>query len=734
MKRFSLSQKTFLAVFLILLPISLSFLYVYNANKKYLKSNILDEINALAEAYEGQVYQFLEMAKRRAQDFASDGLIRAGLEKNIVGKKPAVFTLNKHLSKNKLPLDKTIRAIHVISLDSRILASTNPPDIGKDVSHEDFFIKGKETPMVTESDAKQTGVPGLIVSAPVISKDTKRTIGFIANFICLSELNKLLTGEFNKELGAISSVISKRHKTIEVYLVNKDKRMLTESRFINDAVLKQLVDTRPVQEFIKSNKEITGFYYDYRGVEVAGASMCFPSTNWVLIVEIDKDEALTPLKVIRRSAFILGIIVIGLIGVLFALFLRNVVKPLSRITSAVKNVAAGVYDIDISVQTSDEIGTLGKAFNTMAAEIKDRTLAIREREERLQAILDNSTAVIYVKDTRGRYILLNRWFNSLFNLNRDSVIGKTDYDRFPKEIADTFRANDLKVLEAKTPMEFDEVVPQKDGLHTYISSKFPLFDTTGVPYAICGISTDITERKRMEEELKRHTRELKKSNKELQHFAYIASHDLQEPLRMISSYLQLIETRYKGRLDADADEFIAYAVDGANRLQNMINGILAYSRVETHGKSFEPADCEVVLEHALANLKIAIEESNAVITHDSLPTVMADDSQLVSVFQNLIGNAIKFHGTELPRIYISAKREENEWVFSVRDNGIGINPKHTDRLFTIFRRFHGRKYPGVGIGLSVCKRIVEHHNGRIWVESETGKGSTFYFTIPVHAS
>ncbi|KXK29993.1 MAG: two-component sensor kinase [Candidatus Brocadia sinica] len=240
----------------------------------------------------------------------------------------------------------------------------------------------------------------------------------------------------------------------------------------------------------------------------------------------------------------------------------------------------------------------------------------------------------------------------------------------------------------------------------------------------------INEHKRAEKELKHYSAELKRSNEELQHFAYVASHDLQEPLRMISSYLQLIKRRYKGNLDADADEFIHYAVDGANRLQKMINGLLEYSRVDTHGKSFELADCEVVLQQALTNLKVVIEERIATITHDPLPTVMADSSQLLLVFQNLITNAIKFRGNEPPRIHISAQLRENEWIFSVHDNGIGIEPEYYERLFVIFRRLHSREYPGVGLGLSICKKVVKRHGGRIWLESEPRKGSTFYFTIP----
>ena len=251
------------------------------------------------------------------------------------------------------------------------------------------------------------------------------------------------------------------------------------------------------------------------------------------------------------------------------------------------------------------------------------------------------------------------------------------------------------------------------------------------------LKSEMAERRRVEEALRERSEDLERSNKELEQFAYVASHDLQEPLRMVSSYTQLLARRYQDKLDADANDFINFAVDGANRMQRLINDLLAYSRVGTRGKPFETTYCEVVIDQALDNLRLAIEKSGAVITHDPLPTVMADDAQLAQLFQNLIGNAIKFHGDQPPRIHVSAQKtsevsETSEvWQFSVRDNGIGIDPQYYERIFVIFQRLHGKEeYPGTGIGLAVCKRIVERHGGRIWVESEPGEGSTFYFTIP----
>ncbi|MEK7297689.1 MAG: ATP-binding protein, partial [Planctomycetota bacterium] len=243
---------------------------------------------------------------------------------------------------------------------------------------------------------------------------------------------------------------------------------------------------------------------------------------------------------------------------------------------------------------------------------------------------------------------------------------------------------------------------------------------------------EIEGRKKVQERLKHLIKELERSNAELQQFAYVASHDLQEPLRMVSSYTQLLRRRYKGKLDADADEFIAFAVDGAARMQMLINDLLEYSRVSTKGKEFEKVNCLNIFDHAISNLRIAIEECGAVITHDEFPTVMADTLQFTQLFQNLLGNAIKFRGKEPPRIHISVAQKEGEWLFSIRDNGIGIDPQYVDRIFVIFQRLHSKEeYPGSGIGLAICKKIVERHGGLIWVESEPGKGATFHFTIPM---
>ena len=245
------------------------------------------------------------------------------------------------------------------------------------------------------------------------------------------------------------------------------------------------------------------------------------------------------------------------------------------------------------------------------------------------------------------------------------------------------------------------------------------------------LQLDIAQRQRAEEQFILQAKELARSNAELEQFASVASHDLQEPLRVVISYLQLLSQNYHGRLDTDADEFIAYAVDGAQRMQQLIVDLLAYSRAGTRGTELVPADCEQVLAQVLVDLHMAMAESGAVVTHDPLPTVPADATQLGQVWQNLISNALKFCSMQPPRVHVAAEQQEKEWTFLVRDNGIGLDPTYAGRIFGLFQRLHTRtEYPGTGMGLAICKKIVERHGGRIWVESEPGHGATFFFTLP----
>jgi PAS domain S-box-containing protein len=397
------------------------------------------------------------------------------------------------------------------------------------------------------------------------------------------------------------------------------------------------------------------------------------------------------------------------------------------------------------------------------AERKRTEEMLRETRDYLDNLLGYANAPIIVWDPKFRITRFNHAFERVTGYIADEVIGQELAFLFPEASRDESLSKIALTLSGEYWQSVEIPIRRKDGeVRLALWNSANIHAADGVTLlATIAQGQDFTERKRAEEALKKLTEELTRSNKELEQFAYVASHDLQEPLRTVASYTQLIARRYRGRLDADADEFIAFAVDGVNRMQQLINDLLAYSRVSTRGKSFEPTNIETILDQALFNLRARIQESQAAVTHDPLPTVSADAAQMVQLFQNLIGNAIKFRRPgEPPRVHISARKVTNdpstdsgqaqrrvtekessdtrhpspvthrEWLFSVCDNGIGIEPQYHERIFVIFQRLHTRsEHPGTGIGLAICKRIVERHGGRIWVESELGKGATFYFIL-----
>jgi PAS domain S-box-containing protein len=377
------------------------------------------------------------------------------------------------------------------------------------------------------------------------------------------------------------------------------------------------------------------------------------------------------------------------------------------------------------------------ANDDLQREVAEREIAeanLQERETLLSGLFEHSPDALVVVDTGGCIERVNGQMETVFGYSRGELYGK------PVETLLPARFRESHVGHREEYVSDPHTRPMGAGLELYgkrkDGSEFPV-DIMLSPLkrgevdVVIAVVRDITRRKQAEKALANFAAELERSNAALQQFAYVASHDLKEPLRVVTSYLQLLERGYKDRLDAEAGDYIARSVAGSKRMQTLIDDLLAYSRVVTQPKKLQPLDSAIAVKQALANLETAIKESGAVIQTGDLPTVPADVTLLTQLFQNLIGNAVKFRGSDNVEVRVNAERRDGQWQFSVRDNGIGIDPQYNERIFGIFQRLHTRQeYPGTGIGLAICKRIVEGHGGRIWVESEPGKGATFFFTVP----
>jgi len=392
----------------------------------------------------------------------------------------------------------------------------------------------------------------------------------------------------------------------------------------------------------------------------------------------------------------------------------------------------------------DADGTYRGALG-MLTDITDRKR--RENElfasrQMLRLVLDNIPQRVFWKDRQMLYLGCNRVFAADTGLvDPEAIVGKSDFELSWREFAPLYRADDAQVMETDAAkVNFEEPLVVHGGGRRWLrTSKVPLHGVDGSVIGMLGMYEDITEHKEAEEALRAahaaldaKAEELARSNRDLEQFAYIASHDLQEPLRTVKAYLELIAERYGDRLDQDGKEFLGYAVDGAQRMRGMIQALLAYSRVGSRGGAAEPVAADAALDAALAALALAIEDSGAEIVREPLPTVLADAGQLTALFQNLLANGMKFgRPGVVPRVRVRAVATDGAWQFAVTDNGIGIPAESRDRLFGLFQRVNpAAAHPGSGIGLAICKRIVERHGGRIWVESTPGEGSTFYFTLP----
>jgi PAS domain S-box-containing protein len=486
-------------------------------------------------------------------------------------------------------------------------------------------------------------------------------------------------------------------RTAETLLVRRegnDVIYLNELRHIKNSAL--LLRSPISRKDLPAARAVLGYEgvmegYDYRGKAVLAFIKKIPDSPWFMVAKVDREEIYAP---IRTAAFIITLVISLMI------------------------IGSGSF--------------MGMWYRGRQAGMFRRQLMLEQERsilaDRVSLLAKHANDVIFLLDQDWRILEANDRAIEIYGYSLEELQRMHLYDLRTAETKADFDQQ-VEPIESQGDAIVETIHRRKDGTALHVESSARLVKIGGETY-IMDIIRDITGRKKAEEEVLKVMADLERSNKELEQFAYVASHDLQEPLRMVSSFTQLLAKRYQDKLDQDARDYIDFAVKGSNRMQRMIQDLLNYSRVVTRGRAPAPTDMDNVLDETLANLHMAISESGASVTHDALPVVMADHSQLVQVFQNLIGNSIKFRRDDPLRIHVSAGKIGDEWVFSVKDNGMGIEPLYFERIFVLFERLHaGETYRGTGIGLALCKRIIQRLGGRIWVESEPNRGSTFYFTL-----
>ena len=395
---------------------------------------------------------------------------------------------------------------------------------------------------------------------------------------------------------------------------------------------------------------------------------------------------------------------------------------------------------DITKRKKSELA-LKDIKHNLELKVKERTKELKSANEYNRSLIEASLDPLVTIGQDGKITDVNNSTERFTGFTRDELIGTdfSDYFTVPKKAREGYQ----KVFKEGFVLDYPLEIKNKNGHKTSVIYNASVYKNEfNEVKGVFAAARDITKMKKAEEKLKRYqdtlekkvkdrTKALEQSNRELEEFAYVASHDLKEPLRMISSFLQLLEQRYKDQLDQNANEFIGFAVEGAQRMDMMINDLLEYSRIGNQEREFEYLRSEKLLKTVLINLKSTIEDNNAIITHDQLPLIFANEQMMIQLFQNLLSNSIKYHGEKSPKIHISADNVDDEYIFKINDNGIGMDQNHLGQIFTIFKRLHTREeYEGTGIGLAIAQKIVQKHRGKIWAESEPGKGTTFYFTIP----
>jgi PAS domain S-box-containing protein len=572
-------------------------------------------------------------------------------------------------------------------------------------------VKGKTEPFVQNlyySIALQS--IAMTASSPLKTRQGE-LVGVLVGRLNLDEMNEII----NRRTG--------RHQTDDAYLVNNASLFVTQPRFLkNPAVLQRTIQTSAVDKCLKQqNGAIEA--NDYRDVPAFVAYRWLPDRSLCLVVKMDQTEAYQPIRTFGGTIAAISALALLAAAALAYALARSLTRPILALQDGAARFGRGELDVKLDDSAGDELGQLAAEFNRMAEALTEQQTHLRRRAEQF---FNLSPDLLCTISSMSRMQDLNPAWETTLGYASEELKGRL-LSNFVHPDDWAMTQSVLRRITKEGSGRFENRCRHKMGHYRWLAWVVVTSSQDKLLYAA---ARDITERRLAEERMRQQTDELERSNRELQEFAYVASHDLQEPLQMVSKHVQLLSRRYRGRLEQDGDEFIDFALEGTNRLKSLISDLLTYSKVGASGRAMSPIEMEKIFARVMETYQPIIEDCRGSITHDALPVVLADDEQMVQLLQHLIDNSIKFRSKEPPRIHIGARQMSERWLFFVRDNGIGIDPQYTDRVFVIFQRLHSRDdYPGTGIGLAICRKIIERHGGHIWVDSEPGKGATFYFTL-----
>lgn len=719
-------------LFIITLSILLTSYVEYRIASKAIENQILEDLILVADSMEGYVLEFLEGAKKRVVDFASDGFIRDSAKNIIAGEEDISNDLNKHLVLNKKSLDPSIFGINIIDLNGTVIGSTDEKELGLDYYAKDYFLKtieleyGNTYSKDVSSNYENFGVqePYLLVTAPLTDKETHELLGIIVNYVNLDLLDKILLGERQLQLGAVSGTRGRR-ETLEIYLVNKDKIMITQSRFIKDASLRQRVDTLPVRK-CEMLEEISGMYLDYRDIPIVGASMCLRN-GWTLLAEIDEAEAFQVLVDLRNNVIYMTMIFL-LLSVIYAIFIaRKIVSPIELLSEGARIISKGDLSYKVKITSKDEIGQLAKAFNDMVGKLKSSHENISREKEKFETLLKSIGDGVITIDRNWNITLINKATSDISGWTEKEVIGRPfrgifEFIREQDRKENITFIEDAMVRKKVGFMKDKTILVRKDGEEIPVGdSAAPIFDNKGNVTGAIIVFRDTS---------KERDAQMLRSD-----FAY-ASHQLKTP---ITRALFSIEHVLREQLRPEIKESINTAFLNTKNVLNLVERlaevseidqgkiILSYSEIKL-ADIFEDIKKSVEKEAREYGVKLTIEPISPLIS------IETDSEKLKKALLLIVDNAIKYNSKD-GTVKIQTKIQDDKLLITVADTGVGIPEKERAIIFTKFFRgsnIDTTKITGAGLGLFIAREYVKLLKGKVWFESKENKGTTFFVLLPIN--